>query len=108
MKTQSHSKSYDTLSEAMNALKEEGFTYEFDFKDNILFNHYLDDKKFNSNELKVVQIHRFEGISNPDDNSILYAIESLDGVKGLLVDAYGMYADADKTEFMKNVEIISE
>jgi hypothetical protein len=68
----------------------------------------LKERKFNSNELKVVQIHRFEGISNPDDSSILYAIESQDGVKGLLVDAYGVYADADKTEFMKNVEIESE
>jgi hypothetical protein len=108
MKTQNHSKSYETLSEAMNALKDEGFTYEFDFKNNILFSPYLEIKKFNSNELKVVQIHRFEGISNPDDSSILYAIESQDGFKGLLVDAYGMYADADKTEFMKNVEIESE
>ena len=108
MKTQNHSKSYETLSEAMNTLKEKGFTYEFDFKNNTLFSHYLEERKFNSNELKIVQIHRFEGISNPDDSSILYAIESQDGFKGLLVDAYGVYADADKTEFMKNVEIMSE
>ena len=108
MKTQNHSKNYDTLSEAMNALKETGFTYEFDFNENTLFSHYLAGRNFRSDELKVVQIHRFEGISNPDDNSILYAIESSDGVKGLVVDAYGMYADTQKTEFMKDVEIWSE
>ena len=73
-----------------------------------VYNHTNESRKFNSNELKIVQIHRFEGISNPDDSSILYAIESQDGFKGLLVDAYGVYAYADKTEFMKNVEIMSE
>jgi hypothetical protein len=108
MKTQSHSKSYETLSEAMNGLKEVGFTYEFDFKENCIYCTIPAERKFSAHELKIVQIHRFEGMSSPDDNSILYAIESKDGVKGVLVDAYGMYADAEKTEFMKDVEIVSE
>jgi len=37
--------------------------------------------------------------------SILYAIETTDGNKGTLVDAYGLYADDDTGEFMKEVEI---
>jgi len=108
MKTQSHSNSYETLSQAMNGLKEEGFTYEFDYKEDCIFCSLPAVRKFTSAELKVVQIHRFEGMNSPDDSSILYAIESKDGVKGLLVDAYGMYADEEKTAFMKDVEIESE
>jgi hypothetical protein len=96
---------YETLSEAMNALKEKGFTYDFDFKNKSLYNDF---KEFKPNQLKIVEIHRFEGMTNPDDSSILYAIISDDGQKGLLVDAYGMYADSDKTFFMKEVEIESE
>jgi hypothetical protein len=32
-------------------------------------------------------------MSNPDDNSVLFAIESNDGLKGTLLDAYGVYAE---------------
>jgi hypothetical protein len=37
--------------------------------------------------------------------SVLYAIETTDGVKGTLVDAYGLYADEETGEFMKEVEV---
>lgn len=100
-------KSFETLSQAMNALKEKGFDHEFDFKNASLYSHF-NQAEFTAAELKVVEIHRFEGPSNPSDNAILYAIICHDGSKGLLVDAYGMYADADKTEFMSSVEILSE
>ncbi|MEO5911143.1 MAG: phosphoribosylpyrophosphate synthetase [Pelobium sp.] len=102
-----HQDNFETLSEAMNGLKEKGFTYEFDYKDSCLVEG-SGGKEFNANQLKVVEIHRFEGMSNPDDNTILYAIDCSDGSKGLVVDAYGMYADPDKTAFMSDIEIISE
>ncbi len=100
-------KSYETLSEAMNELKKLGFTSEFDFKDASLYNQN-NKMLLKADQLKVIEIHRFEGMNNPDDSAILYVIIGKDGSKGLLVDAYGMYADADKTAFMSNVEIESE
>lgn len=99
--------SYETLSVAMNKLKEEGFTYEFDYKDAHLC-CASENREFGSEELKIVKVLRFEGITDPEDSSILYAVECIDGSKGLVVDAYGMYADTDKTEFMSKVEIVSE
>lgn len=96
--------SYDTLSEAMNKLKEKGFTYEFDFKDAHLC-CASENREYGSDELKIVEVHRFEGITDPEDNSVLYAVEANDGSKGLVIDAYGMYADAEKTKFMSEVEI---
>jgi hypothetical protein len=98
---------YDTLTEAMNGLKDRGYVYEFDFKDAHLYTH-ADSKEFGADQLKIVEIHRFEGMSSPDDNAILYAINCADGSRGVLLDAYGMYADPEKTEFLKAVEIISE
>ena len=98
---------YDTLSEAMAKLKKKGYTSEFDFKNA----HLIDQNRkkiWKAQDLKIVEIHRFEGITNPDDSSILYVIEDKNGEKGLLVDAYGVYADADKTAFMQEVEIVSE
>jgi hypothetical protein len=41
---------------------------------------------FGPDDFNVRKIFRFEGMSNPSDSSILYAIETLTGVKGLLVD----------------------
>ncbi len=96
---------YETLSEAMNKLKEAGFDYEFDFKDAHLCCG-SENREFGSSEIKIVQVHRFEGISDPQDSSILYAVETNDGSKGLVVDAYGMYADPEKTKFMSDVEIV--
>jgi hypothetical protein len=104
---QPQKKSFETLSQAMNALKQKGFNHEFDFKNSNLYNHF-NQAEFTANQLKIVEVHRFEGSTNPSDSSILFAIICDDGSKGLLVDAYGMYADADKTEFMSKVEILSE
>jgi hypothetical protein len=49
-------------------------------------------------DFQIDQHYRFEGMSSPDDNSILYAISSTKGLKGLLVDAYGVYAEGLSTE----------
>jgi hypothetical protein len=40
------------------------------------------------------ETYRFEGASNPSDEEVVYAIESKDGQKGVLVDAYGMYSES--------------
>ena len=58
--------------------------------------------------MHVVDFMRFEGASDPADNTILYVIETTDGVKGTLIDAYGSYADAKVTSFMQEVEEINK
>lgn len=102
-----HNQNYETLSEAMKSLKEQGFTYEFDFKDAHLITQQ-NNGEFKPHQLKIIEIHRFEGMTNPDDSAILYAIQCEDGSKGLLVDAYGVYADTEKTAFIDQIEILSE
>lgn len=83
---------YDTLIEAITVKQAEGYTFDFN-----LSNSTLDCKKlnrtFDSTEFNVDAFYRFEGDSNPDDSSILYAISTEYGIKGLLVDAYGTYSD---------------
>ncbi|MCC6411897.1 MAG: hypothetical protein IT270_09570 [Saprospiraceae bacterium] len=61
-------------------------------------------KIYQPNQVKVAHFYRFEGESNPDDNSILYAIETNEGEKGTIVDAYGMYSDTLVGDFMNLVE----
>jgi len=84
---------YDTLSQAMNGLKEEGYTLDFDLqKDGIYCREQ--DLKLGPNEFSIDEFYRFEGMTNPSDSSILYAISSSGAkVMGTLVDAYGAYSD---------------
>ena len=83
---------YDTLSEAITALKKAGYTNDFN-----LHPEWIEcppiGKKFSPAEFHVDEVHRFEGMNNPDDSSVLYAINAA-GVKGLAVDAYGAYAES--------------
>jgi len=96
-----------TLSECMNNLIAEGFTENFMVKKNGL--HGLDAKRiYQPNDVKIVSFYRFEGESDPNDNSILYAIETTDGLRGLLSDAYGSYADPLVSSFIGYVEEISK
>lgn len=90
--------------EAVNALVERGYIHDFQCEQEALYcprtsNSYRPD------ELVITEVYRFEGISDPNDNSVVYAIESIDGIKGLLIDAYGAYADESKNEFLKNVAV---
>jgi hypothetical protein len=93
-----------TLSEVMQAIqKEGGFTENFIVKENLLFAPEA-NKYYSAMEVRIANFYRFEGTSDPGDNSILYAIETTDGVKGILLDAYGAYSDEMTTAFIKEVE----
>jgi hypothetical protein len=56
-------------------------------------------------DFQVDEYYRFEGISNPDDNSIVYAISRKDGIKGILVDAYGVYSDSLSEAMVEKLKV---
>jgi hypothetical protein len=85
-------KSYTTLSEAVNDLKKRGYREDFNLQPHCL-ECTTHNVQWEPENFVVDEYHRFEGMSNPDDNSIVFAISSTDGVKGTLVDAYGMYSE---------------
>jgi hypothetical protein len=62
---------------------------------------------FKLTEFHVDEVHRFEGMTNPDDSSILMAIQSTSGIKGILVDAYGVYAESLSPEMIERLTIDS-
>ena len=64
------------------------------------------DRIYQPDEVSVPNYFRFEGVSDPDDMSILYEIETFDGCKGTLIDAYGVYADSRVGKFMTEVQEI--
>jgi hypothetical protein len=66
------------------------------------------EKIYTPEQVHVVNFFRFEGQSDPNDNTIMYVIETDDGLKGTMVDAYGAYADKQVAEFMQQVEDIQK
>ena len=96
-----------TLTLCLNKLLLEGYTEDFKASDKGLIS-VQQEKTYTPEQIHVVNFYRFEGASDPADNSILYAIETADGVKGTLVDAYGPYADLKVNTFIKAVEDISK
>ncbi len=63
---------------------------------------------YNPQDITISDFYRFEGLSDPQDNSILYIIETNDGKKGTLIDAYGPDADAKISSFIRQVEVIQK
>jgi len=60
-------------------------------------------KKYQPKQITIEREHRFEGLSNPSDMSILYVIKTDDGLKGMVTANYGANSDTDIDEFFKNI-----
>src|SRR2546428_12920192 len=94
---------YSTLQEALQGLKARGFTENLEL-DGQRLRAVGTARSFAADELTIIEHHRFEGASDPDDMSIVYGIEASDGTRGVLVDAYGVYSDPRLSEFLKTVK----
>jgi len=86
-------KTYDTVTEAIADLKKRGFTTDFNLAfDNI--SCQATGKCLSPSEFEITEHYRFEGETDPGDESVVYAIASKDGsMKGILVSAYGAYSE---------------
>lgn len=82
---------YGTVTEAINTLKKQGFTVDFNLEENCIACH---SGKFEADDFEIVDVYRYEGDSDPGDEATVYAIESSSGVKGVLVTGYGIYIDS--------------
>jgi hypothetical protein len=65
-------------------------------------------RHYKPEEIHVMNFYRFEGITDPGDMSVLYVIQTDDGAKGTLVDAYGTYSDENVAKVMRQVEDIAK
>lgn len=96
-------RNYDTLVEAINDLKKRGYNKDFNLKSDRIECSDMSLQCMH-NEFEIDEFHRFEGNSNPGDNSILYALTSNTGVKGVLLDAYGAYSESISQELLDKLK----
>lgn len=85
---------YDTVSAAVNDLQRRGYTDELTLKEHCIV---CDGRKteLHPDDFQIDEFHRFEGDSDPADESIVYAISSArHGIKGVLVNGFGASASS--------------
>ncbi|WP_428656151.1 hypothetical protein [Runella sp.] len=99
-----------TLVGILQDLKERGYTLDFGTESSEEFmkkvtlaekRHYAPattDTDPHLVDLYVREVHRLEGMSDPSDNTIIYAIETAKGDKGFLINAYGVYSEDKQVE----------
>ena len=82
--------------------EEKGYTEGFHFKeDKLIANN--SKNIYQPKDIHIVAEHRYEGMSNPSDLSILYIIETNKNDKGSMLLAYGPNANLELAEFFKDI-----
>jgi hypothetical protein len=94
--------SYDTVTAAVNGLKQRGYKMDFNLEENCIV---CQVGKFNPSDFEITEVYRFEGNSDPADEAVVYAIESNKGDKGVLVNGYGPGSNEMSDEMVKKLSI---
>lgn len=95
----------DSLVIVLAEIEKLGFTSQFEVNGKNLVS-LKTDHHFMPEQIKITHFYRFEGESNPDDSSIMYALETDTNQKGTLVDGYGNAADPATADFIREVRDI--
>jgi hypothetical protein len=96
--------SYDTVTEAVNGLKQRGYSIDFNLEADCV----SCDKtplSLKPAEFEITEFYRFEGPSDPGDEAVVYAIESVKGDKGVLVTGFGISAEGIAEQMVEKLRV---
>lgn len=83
----------NTLSQILEKLRLKGRDNEVRMSDHGKMQSAKLNKIYRPEDLTIVKTYRFEGMSDPGDNSVLYLVEDKDKDIGYIIDSYGAYSD---------------
>jgi hypothetical protein len=95
-----HKMHYGTVTEALEAFRQQGFTIDFNLKENFISSN---SGNFEADEFEIVDIYRYEGETDPADEATVYAIASNSGIKGVLVTGYGVALDTVSAAILRKL-----
>ncbi|PST84827.1 hypothetical protein C7T94_01495 [Pedobacter yulinensis] len=104
-----HSLEMTTLSQVLERLRQKGYDNEIKMSDHGRMQGVGINKIYKPEDLKIIKTFRFEGDSDPADNSVIYLIEDNEGSIGYILDAYGTYSDHDGPgfdDFLKKIPMV--
>ena len=94
---------YGTVTEAIKSLRARGYTLDFNLEENCIV---CGGDKHGPEDFKVDDVYRYEGNTDPGDESAVYAISSSQGKKGILVTSYGTYTDAMSSQVLRKLKSV--
>jgi hypothetical protein len=96
--------SYKTMVEAIADLQKKGYVDDLNLQQNhIQANLSI---KLHPEDFHVDAFYRFEENTDPDEQAIIYAISAPQlKIKGILVNAYGIYSEAMTDEMTKKLNV---
>lgn len=97
---------YATVTEAINDLAKRGYTTDFELlAEKECITCHKTSLYLSPDEFEIDEIYRFEGNTDPGDEMIVFAISAKKHtVKGIIVNAYGMYADATTSKIIERLK----
>ncbi len=94
---------YETLAEAITALRKQGYTEDFNLHDDCI-DCPSRGRNLQHHEFSIDKSFRFDVAEDPADQAVVYAISSNDQqLKGVLVNGYGVYSDTIANELLEKL-----
>ena len=92
----------DTITEIINKYRTNGYVIDFNLKENCIVCN--GNSKYDAEQLEIVNVYRYEGDTDPADETVVYAIESKSGlIKGILVNGYGTSSDSQVSKTLEKL-----
>ncbi|MFL9829228.1 hypothetical protein ACSV4D_07410 [Flavobacterium sp. ARAG 55.4] len=88
---------YKSVSKALDELNENGFNYDFNQHEDVILK--------NPDNYQIKHIYRYEGESNPDDEAIVFGIQSKSGKKGVYVTGFAANSITETAQLLINLSI---
>ncbi|MDI1316002.1 hypothetical protein [Flavobacterium sp.] len=88
---------YASVSVALEELKTVGFTVDYNLQEEAIMDY--------PDRYEIVHIYRYEGNSNPDDEAVVYGIESNTGEKGVFVAGFSANSESDAARVLREISI---
>lgn len=89
---------YERADAALKKLAEEGYTIDFNIE--------FEDIAVHADNYQIDQLYRYEGITNPDDETSVYGIQNkLTGVKGVFIAGNLSFIEGKKRDLLIALEI---
>ena len=96
------------LTNREEASKAKGFTENFEILDANTMINVGTERKYVPSDVSIINHYRFEGMSDPGDNMVLYEIETSEGDQGILVTPYGPDCPAHVADFVAKIPQIEK